>query len=93
MKVSLNGTVLAESNDTVVIENNHYFPPSAVKTDLFTDSKTSTVCPWKGTASYYNANVDGKEVKDIAWYYPSPSEKAKSIAGYVAFYKNKVNIE
>ncbi|KAK0244278.1 hypothetical protein EDD85DRAFT_192379 [Armillaria nabsnona] len=60
MKVSLNGTVLAESNDTVVIENSHYFPPSSVQTDLFTDSKTSTVCPWKGTASYYNANVDGK---------------------------------
>ncbi|SJL07450.1 uncharacterized protein ARMOST_10800 [Armillaria ostoyae] len=80
MKVSLNGTVLAESNDTVVIENNHYFPPSSVKTDLFTDSKTRT-------AAYYNANVDGKEIKDIAWYYPNPSEKAKSIANYVAFYK------
>ncbi|KAK0187926.1 hypothetical protein F5146DRAFT_934062 [Armillaria mellea] len=87
MKVSLNGTVLAESNHTVVIENNHYFPPSSVKTDLFTDSKTSSVCPWKGTAAYYNANVDGKEVKDIAWYYPNPSEKAKSIVNYVAFYK------
>ncbi|KAK0487393.1 DUF427-domain-containing protein [Armillaria novae-zelandiae] len=93
MKVTLNGTVLAESNDTVVVENNHYFPPSSVKMDLFADSKTSSVCPWKGTAAYYNANVDGKEVKDIAWYYPNPSEKAKSITNYVAFYKNKVNIE
>ncbi|KAG7442992.1 DUF427-domain-containing protein [Guyanagaster necrorhizus] len=93
MKVTLNETILAESNDTVVVENNHYFPPSSVKMDLFTDSQTSTVCPWKGTASYYNASVDGKEVSDIAWYYPHPSEKAKSIAGYVAFYKNKVNIE
>ncbi|KAK0503956.1 DUF427-domain-containing protein [Armillaria luteobubalina] len=116
MKVSLNGTVLAESNDTVVVENNHYFPPSSVKTDLFADSKTrlvsrdtSSVCPWKGTAAYYNANVDGKEVKDIAWYYPNPSDKAKNITNYVAFYKvgsferylpfrtkclqNKVNIE
>ncbi|KAJ7505500.1 DUF427-domain-containing protein [Mycena galericulata] len=93
MKVTLNGTTLAESDSTVVVENNHYFPPASVKSELFTESNTSTVCPWKGTASYYNATVDGKEVKDIAWYYPEASEKAKNIQGYVAFYKNKVTIE
>ncbi|KAF7365399.1 DUF427-domain-containing protein [Mycena venus] len=87
MKVVLNGTTLAESDSTVVVENNHYFPPNSVKTDLFSDSKTSTVCPWKGTASYYNATVGGKTVNDIAWYYPSASDKAKNIEGYIAFYK------
>ncbi|KAF8073415.1 DUF427-domain-containing protein [Lyophyllum atratum] len=91
-KVTLNGTVLAESNETVVVENNHYFPPSSVKTSLFTDSETHTVCGWKGTASYYSANVDGNIVNDVAWYYPEVSEKAKSIKGYIAFYKNKVTI-
>ncbi|KAG6916032.1 hypothetical protein DXG01_008755 [Tephrocybe rancida] len=92
-KVTLNGTTLAESSETVEIENNQYFPPSSVNTSLFSDSETHTVCPWKGTASYYNATVDGKTVEDIAWYYPQASEKAKSIKGYVAFYKNKVQFE
>ncbi|GLB45467.1 putative protein with domain of unknown function (DUF427) [Lyophyllum shimeji] len=92
VKVSLNGTVLADSNDTVVVENNHYFPPSSVNRSLFTESDTHTVCPWKGTASYYNVTVDGKTVKDVAWYYPQAFDKAKSIEGYVAFYKNKVAI-
>jgi len=92
VKVVYNGTVLAESNDTIVVEGNHYFPPSSVKKDLFTKSSTSTVCPWKGTASYYNLEVDGKEIKDIAWYYPEASAKAAHIKGYVAFYKNKVTI-
>ncbi|KAJ7264023.1 DUF427-domain-containing protein [Mycena haematopus] len=93
MKVTLNGATLAESDATVVVENNHYFPPDSVKTELFSDSNTSSVCPWKGTASLYNASVDGNTVKDIAWYYPSASAKAKNIEGYVAFYKNKVTIE
>ncbi|KAJ7695973.1 DUF427-domain-containing protein [Mycena rosella] len=93
MKVTLNGTTLAESNETVVVENNHYFPPASVKTELFSDSNTSTVCPWKGTAAYYSATVDGKTVKDVAWYYPETFEKANNIKGYVAFYKNKVVIE
>ncbi|KAJ7164648.1 DUF427-domain-containing protein [Mycena crocata] len=93
MKVTLNGTVLADSDSTVVVENNHYFPPASVKTEFFSDSNTSTVCPWKGTAAYYNANVDGKSVPDIAWYYPATYEKAKNIEGYVAFYKNKVTFE
>ncbi|KAG7089747.1 hypothetical protein E1B28_011401 [Marasmius oreades] len=93
MKVTLNGTVLADSNETIAVENNHYFPPSSVKKEFFADSNTSTVCGWKGTASYYNANVDGKTVKDIAWYYPNAMEKAKNIENYIAFYKNKVTSE
>jgi len=58
-----------------------------------TDSKTSTGCPWKGTASYYNAVVDGKTIHDVAWYYPNPKDAAANIRGYVAFYKNKVQIQ
>ncbi|KAF9266651.1 DUF427-domain-containing protein [Marasmius fiardii PR-910] len=93
MKATVDGTVLAESNDTIVVEGNHYFPPSSIKKEFFTDSSTSTVCPWKGTASYYNGNVKGKTVKDIAWYYPNALDKAKNIENYVAFYKNKVTIQ
>ncbi|KAJ7175461.1 DUF427-domain-containing protein [Mycena filopes] len=93
MKVTLNGTTLAESDKTVVVEGSHYFPPDSVNKDVFNDSKTSTVCPWKGTASYYNANIDGTSIKDVAWYYPEALEKAKNIEGYVAFYKNKVTFE
>jgi len=92
VKVTLNDTVLAESDQTIVVEGNHYFPPDSVKTDLFSASNTSTACPWKGTASYYNASVDGKTINDIAWYYPTPKEKAQNIKGYLAFYKNKVVI-
>jgi len=92
-KVTLNGEVLAESTETIVVEGNHYFPPSSVRKNLFTESDTSTVCPWKGTASYYNAVVGGKTVSDVAWYYPSTFERAKNIEGYVAFYKNKVKFE
>ncbi|KIY72474.1 DUF427-domain-containing protein [Cylindrobasidium torrendii FP15055 ss-10] len=92
-KVTLNGTVLAESANTVVIEGNHYFPPDSIIKGLFSKSDTQTSCPWKGVASYYNAEVDGKTVNDIAWFYPTPKEKAKSIADHVAFYKNKVTID
>ncbi|KAM6494535.1 protein of unknown function (DUF427) domain containing protein [Amanita muscaria] len=107
-KVTFNGTVLAESSDTQVVEGNHYFPPSSINKDYFSDSAThavptlvlntnsplrSTVCPWKGTASYYNVSVDGQTIKDAAWYYPNAADKAKSIEGYVAFYKNKVSVE
>lgn len=91
-KIILNGTTLAESSDTIVVENNHYFPPDSVNTSLFSKSDTSSVCVWKGTASYYDVTVDGDTVVDVAWYYPRASEKAKNIEGYVAFYKNKVKI-
>lgn len=87
MKAIWNNQVIAESNDTVVVENNHYFPKDSIKQEFFNDSDTNTVCHWKGTASYYSLNVDGKENKDAAWYYPETSELAKHIKGYVAFWK------
>ena len=87
MKAIWNGKVIAESEDTVIIEGNHYFPKSAIKWEYLDDSQTNTVCPWKGTASYYTVNVDGKSNEDAAWYYPSPSELAKSIKDRVAFWK------
>ena len=87
MKAVWNNQVLAESDDTVVVENNHYFPPESINKAFFKESKTHTTCPWKGEASYYTVSVEGKENKDAAWYYPSASELAKNIEGYVAFWK------
>ena len=87
MKAYWNNALLAESEDTIVVENNHYFPADSIKKEFFKESATNTVCPWKGQASYYTLEVDGKENKDAAWYYPTPSELAKSIKGYVAFWK------
>lgn len=82
-----NGQVIAESDDLVNIENNYYFPADSLKQDFFKSSDTHTVCPWKGTASYYTVAVNGAENKDAAWYYPSTSEAAKPIEGRVAFWK------
>ncbi|HOO08482.1 MAG TPA: DUF427 domain-containing protein [Cyclobacteriaceae bacterium] len=87
MKAIWNGQVLAESDNTVVIEGNHYFPASSIKKEFFSESASNTVCPWKGTASYYHVKVDGKENPDAAWYYPSPKEAAKVIKDRVAFWK------
>ena len=87
MKAIWKGKVLAESNDTIVVEGNHYFPSSTVNMEFFKESDTHTVCPWKGTASYYTLNVDGEENKDAAWYYPATKEMAKKIENYVAFWK------
>ncbi len=87
MKAIWNDALLAESDDTIVIENNHYFPVEAINKEYFTSSDTHTTCPWKGVASYYTIIVDGKENKDAAWYYPSASDLAKNIEGYVAFWK------
>jgi uncharacterized protein (DUF427 family) len=87
MKAIWNGTTLAESNATVVVEGNHYFPRDSVKKELFRESDTHTTCPWKGLASYYDVVVDGKVNKDAAWYYPQPSEAAKEIKDAVAFWK------
>ncbi|NAY92290.1 DUF427 domain-containing protein [Muricauda sp. JGD-17] len=87
MKAIWNNTVIAESDNTVVIENNHYFPPESIKKEYFKSSDTHTTCPWKGMASYYSLDVDGKENPDAAWYYPETSELAKSIKGHVAFWK------
>ncbi|MEZ4947003.1 MAG: DUF427 domain-containing protein [Cyclobacteriaceae bacterium] len=87
MKAIWNGQVIAESDDTVVIEGNHYFPADSIKRDYFSDSSANTVCPWKGTASYYSLNVNGKENPDAAWYYAEPKEAAKVIKDRVAFWK------
>lgn len=87
MKAIWNGETIAESNDTIIIEGNHYFPIESVKKEFLEDSATQSVCPWKGTASYYTVKVDGKENKDAAWYYADPREMAKGIKGRVAFWR------
>ena len=87
MKAIWNGQVVAESDDTVVIEGNHYFPESSVRKEFLKTSDTETLCPWKGTANYYSLKVNDKENKDAAWYYANPSELAKAIKGRVAFWK------
>ncbi|WP_291961146.1 DUF427 domain-containing protein [Maribacter sp.] len=87
VKAIWNNTVIAESDATVQVEGNHYFPPSAIKKEYFTTTDTHTSCPWKGVASYYDIKVDGDVNKDAAWYYPEVSELAKGIKGYIAFWK------
>jgi len=87
VKATWNGTVLAESDATEVVEGNHYFPPSAIRREYFQPSDTHTVCPWKGTASYYTVEVDGKRNPDAAWFYPQTKDAAANITGYVAFWK------
>lgn len=87
MKAIWNNQVIAESDNTVVVENNHYFPVESVKPEYLCDSDTNTVCPWKGLASYHSLIVDGKQNKDAAWYYPEPKEAAAHIKNYIAFWK------
>ncbi len=87
MKAIWNGKVIAESDNTINVEGNHYFPADAVKKEYFDESTTHTVCPWKGTASYYTIKVNGEENKDAAWYYPATKSMAKDIENYVAFWK------
>ena len=82
-----NGTVIAESETTEVVEGNHYFPPESLKREFVRDSATTSVCGWKGTASYYTIEVDGQQNTDAAWYYPEPKSEAQQIRGYVAFWK------
>ena len=79
--------VLAESNDIVEVEGNAYFPADSLRRQYFSESATTTVCPWKGTASYYSLNVEGKANPDAAWYYPRPKDAAKQIQGRVAFWR------
>lgn len=86
-KAIWNGTVIAESDDTVVVERNHYFPRDSVRADLLKHSATTSVCGWKGTASYYSLEVDGKTNADAVWYYPEPKDAAKEIADRLAFWK------
>ncbi len=82
-----NGTVIASSEDTVVVEGNHYFPAESVDASCLKASSTHSVCPWKGTASYHTLVVDGKENADAAWFYPEPKDAAAQIAGRIAFWK------
>ena len=86
-KAIWNGKVIAESDETINVEGNQYFPANSINKEYFKNSDTSTVCHWKGTASYYNVVVDGNENKDAAWYYSEVSEMAKNIKGYIAFWK------
>ena len=87
MKAVWEGNVIAESNSTVVVEGNHYFPPESVREEYLKSSSTTTVCPWKGTASYYHVVVEGRENRDAAWYYPDPKEAAAEIKDHVAFWR------
>jgi len=87
MKAIWNNTVLADSNNTIVVEGNHYFPSESVKQEYLKKSAMQTTCPWKGLASYYTVLVDGKENKDAAWYYPEPGAAVKEIKNYVAFWR------
>ncbi len=90
VKATWNGQVIAESDNTVVVEGNHYFPPDAVKSEFFTDSATHTTCPWKGEASYRSVVVGGETNTDAAWYYPNPKDAAANIKDHVAFWKGVV---
>ena len=87
MKAIWNDTVLAESDKTVVVENNHYFPAEALRKECLEPSATHTTCGWKGVASYYDVVADGKRNADAAWFYPEPLEAAANIRGHVAFWK------
>jgi uncharacterized protein (DUF427 family) len=79
--------VIADSDRTVVVEGNHYFPPEAVRREYLQPSATHTTCSWKGEASYYDVVAGGEVNRDAAWYYPEPMEAAQQIKGYVAFWK------
>ncbi len=86
-KAVWNGTVLAESGDTIVVEGNHYFPDESVRTEHLRPSGTHTFCPWKGTANYYHVEVNGARNLDAAWYYPTPKAGAEQIKNRIAFWK------
>ena len=87
MKAEWNNQVIAESDQTIVIENNHYFPEESLKKEFFKSTDTHTTCPWKGQASYYSLEVNGEVNRDAAWYYPEPKAAAAEIKDYVAFWK------
>jgi uncharacterized protein (DUF427 family) len=87
MKAVWQDTILAESDKTIVVEGNHYFPPESIKREFFQESDAHTRCSWKGTASYYTVKINGKDNTDCAWYYSEPTEAAKEIKGYVAFWR------
>jgi uncharacterized protein (DUF427 family) len=86
VKAIWNGKVLAESDKTIIVEGNHYFPPEAIKQEYFRESNFHTVCSWKGLASYYHVEVDGQVNRNAAWHYPDIKPAAKQIEGYIAFW-------
>ncbi len=87
MKAIWNGQIIAESNNTVVVEGNHYFPSDAIKQEFLQESNTHTTCPWKGVASYHSLVVDGQTNKDAVWHYPQTKDAAKQIEGWFAFWR------
>ncbi|MGH7783074.1 MAG: DUF427 domain-containing protein [Candidatus Binatia bacterium] len=87
MKAVWQDVVLAESDQTIIVEGNHYFPPQSIHKEYFDPSETRTTCPWKGTASYYHIRAGNQSNADAAWYYPEPKDAAKSIKGYIAFWR------
>lgn len=93
MKAVMNGAIIAESDNTIIIENNHYFPPDSIKQEFLKESVRRSTCPWKGEAHYYDVVVNGKESKDSAWTYPEPKDAAKEIAGHVAFWRRVEIVE
>ncbi len=86
-KAIWNNTIIAESSETIVVEGNHYFPPTAIKSDYFKENNQHTTCPWKGVASYYDIVVAGKTNPGSAWFYPEPKAAAGNIKNYVAFWR------
>ena len=93
MKAIWQDTVIAESQDTVVVEGNHYFPRDAIHTEYFSDSDHTTFCPWKGTANYYTLEVDGARNQDAAWYYADPKPEASMVADRIAFWRGVQVVE
>ncbi len=87
MKAIWNSTVIAESDDTVVVEGNHYFSRDSVLEEYLRDSDTTSICPWKGTASYHHIEIDGEINRDAAWYYPEPKDAASEIRDRIAFWR------
>ena len=82
-----NGSLIAKSDETVIVEGNHYFPADSVDAAVLQPSSTTTICPWKGIAHYYSLHVDGADKPDAAWYYPEPKQAAEEIRGRIAFWK------
>jgi len=93
MKAIWNDTILAESNQTIVVEGNHYFPPDTIKKEFFRKSNTKTTCGWKGVANYFSITVNGNVNIDCAWYYPEPRKAAENIKNHVAFWKGVKTIQ
>ncbi|MCB2196098.1 MAG: DUF427 domain-containing protein [Bacteroidetes bacterium] len=87
VNVIYNHKVIAQTDDTVVVEENHYFPKEVLSEDLLEESDLTTTCPWKGEAHYYHLIIDGKKLENMVWYYPNPKEKAKMIKDRIAFYQ------